>query len=109
VGGLIGQSQGTVGVAVVGNAPTYTTFNTSNVEASGSYVGGLIGSASGTVTNSSVSGTVTGVASAYSGNYVGGLIGESSATSSWNRYIGTLVKGTSLRPPAAGTVTSALW
>ena len=56
-----------MGVAVVNSTPTYTTFNTSNVEASGNYVGGLIGSASGTVTNSSVSGTVTGVSSSYSG------------------------------------------
>lgn len=96
VGGLIGQSEGTIGVAVAANTPTYSTFVTSNLEASGSYVGGLIGYAyNGTVTNTSVSGSVTGVGSGYSGDYVGGLIGQSQVNSSWNRYIGPLVKGSS--------------
>jgi len=96
VGGLIGQSDGAVGVTVVSNTPTYTTFVTSNLEASGNYVGGLIGNASnGSVTNSSVSGTVTGWGGGYGGSYFGGLIGQSSATTSWNKYVGTLVKGSS--------------
>jgi len=98
VGGLIGQSDGTIGDAVVAATPNYSTFSTNNVEASGDYVGGLIGLAnSGSVKNASASGTVTGYTLAgvpgYSGYYTGGLIGYSNTPVTYSKYTGLLVKG----------------
>jgi filamentous hemagglutinin family protein len=105
VGGLVGQSSGNVGEAAGAFTtanPTYTTFASSNVEASGSYVGGLLGRADGgSVVNVAASGTVTGYSTVVSGftsygyasSYTGGLIGESNLGVSYSKYTGVLVKG----------------
>ena len=95
VGGLIGQSDGTVGEVVSGTT-TYTTFATNNVEGSGERVGGLVGFAnSGSIRNASASGMVTGYTVGgtvnYAGTYSGGLVGLSCVPISYSNYVGTLV------------------
>jgi mucin-19 len=97
VGGLVGLFNGNVGETAAPYttaSPTYTTFVTSNVEASGNYVGGMLGSADGgSVVNAAASGTVTGLSGGYAGSYTGGLIGQSNMSVTYTKYTGLLVKG----------------
>jgi filamentous hemagglutinin family protein len=116
VGGLAGEAQGQVGTSVVGSTTTYDTFVSSNVEGSGERVGGLVGyHSSGQLTNSQMSGTVTGLSVAgtpgFAGSYTGGLVGYESSHLTYSRYTGSLVKGGNQTGGLAGrmdgTITSS--
>jgi hypothetical protein len=72
VGGLVGFTESDAAIS--------KSSVTGNITAGGSYVGGLVGSATGEISESFFSGGVTGI-----GNFVGGLIGSTSGSVS-NSY-----------------------
>jgi hypothetical protein len=90
------------GTTRVGNLTGVTISVTGNITASGSYVGGLVGSAAGEISESFFSGGVTGNA-----NNIGGLVGSTSGSisdsyvnvigsvSGSGQYVGGLVGSTS--------------
>ncbi|NBU44304.1 MAG: filamentous hemagglutinin N-terminal domain-containing protein, partial [Betaproteobacteria bacterium] len=88
VGGLIGQSAGAIGSA------GSSTFATSKVEATGTQVGGLIGSTTaGSVTNATASGDISGPSDTSVSSLVGGLIGQATSTAiSTSSYTGASIK-----------------
>ncbi|NBU59528.1 MAG: hypothetical protein EBS23_07150, partial [Betaproteobacteria bacterium] len=102
VGGLIGQSEGTVGATGAGN----TAYATSAVLGSGSRIGGLIGYvANGSVTNAYATGQVG--LTTQRRNETGGLVGWSDRTIS-NSYATGTVYGAANTGGLVGYSTGAI-
>ena len=96
VGGLVGQSNGSI----------TTSYVTGRVTG-GNSVGGLVGQSNGSITTSYVTGRVTG------GNSVGGLVGQSNGSITTSYATGRVTGGSSVGglvgEKTSGTITASYW
>lgn len=72
VGGIAGTNSGEISLIV--NGASVTAEKNVNIKDSGSFVGGLVGSTIGNISNGRNNGVITGV------NYVGGLVGSNGSS-----------------------------